>query len=304
MNKLLIVGSIAFDDVKTPFGKVKKALGGSAVYASIAASFFTTPTIVGVVGKDFSKKHIELLQKHNVNTSGIKKLPGKTFHWKGFYSYDLNNAQTIETQLNVFASFNPQLDENLKNSQNIFLGNIDPELQYSVYKQTKSPSIVACDTMNFWIENKLNDLKKLLKFMDIMFINESEIRQLTKEYNIIKASKIVQNMGPKVVIVKRGEYGAICFFDEHIFTVPSYPLENVFDPTGAGDSFAGGVMGFLSTKKKITQKIFRQAIIFGTITASFCVESFSINKLYNVKYENILNRYREIKKLVHFENIK
>ncbi len=307
---LLIIGSIAFDNVKTPFGKVKKALGGSAVYASIAASYFVKPTIIGVVGKDFTKNYLKKLENHNIDTSGICIRDGKTFHWEGYYDYDLNTAHTVETQLNVFSSFKPVLTEKQRKAEFVFLGNIDPQLQYDVYKQLVSAKIVAVDTMNCWIENKPKELKKVLAVADILFINEAEIRQLTKEYNIIKAAKKVRSFGAKVVIVKRGEYGAICFNQEHIFAIPAYPLEKVYDPTGAGDSFAGGVMGFLVSKFKnrknrnIDDKILRQAIIFGTVLASFCVEDFSINKSYSISYKDIINRYREIKKLTHFENIK
>lgn len=302
--KLLIVGSIAFDSIKTPFGKVEKALGGSAIYSSISASYFTKPSVVGVVGEDFKPDYFKMLNKHNIDTSGIKVLKGKTFHWKGYYSFDLNTANTLETHLNVFSYFNPILDKNLKKAKFVFLGNIDPQIQYSVYKQIENPKVIAIDTMNFWIDNKPKELKRVLKVSNIFFINESEIRQLTKEYNIIKAAKIAQKLGPQIVIVKRGEYGAICFYKEHIFAIPSYPLEKVFDPTGAGDSFAGGVMGFLCKKNKISQKIIRQAIIFGTVTASFCVESFSVNRIYNITFKDICKRYKEIKKLTHFENIK
>ncbi|MFN3550738.1 MAG: PfkB family carbohydrate kinase [Endomicrobiia bacterium] len=305
---LLIIGSVAFDSVETPFGKVKKTLGGSATYAALSARFFTKPSIVAVVGKDFKKKYFKLLEDNNINTTGIEVLNGKTFFWKGYYSYDLNTANTIETQINVFSNFNPQLDDEFRNMKFIFLGNIDPDLQYNVYTQLINPKIVACDTMNCWIKNKPKELKKVLKFIDIFFINESEIRQLTNEYNIIKAVKIVKKLGPKIIIVKRGEYGSMCFYKENIFTIPAYPLETVFDPTGAGDSFAGGVMGFIASKlnssKNLNEKLLRQGIIFGTVLASFCVEEFSVKKLLKINYKNILDRYKEIKKITFFEDIK
>ncbi len=241
---LLIIGSIGFDNIKTPFGKVNKILGGSAVYASVAASNFVSPTIIGVVGEDFENKYFELLKKHNIDVSQIKVEPGKTFHWEGFYDYDLNTAHTINTQLNVFSKFNPKLSYETKNTKFVFLGNIDPDLQLKIYSQIENPRLIACDTMNYWIEKKLVKLKKLLKKVDVLFINEAEIRQLTKEYNIIKSAKKVLSWGTKIVIVKRGEYGVMCFYKNKIFVLPAYPLEKVFDPTGAGDSFAGGVMGF------------------------------------------------------------
>jgi len=304
---LLIIGSIGFDNIKTPFGKVNKILGGSAVYASVAASNFVSPTIIGVVGEDFENKYFELLKKHNIDVSQIKVEPGKTFHWEGFYDYDLNTAHTINTQLNVFSKFNPKLSYETKNTKFVFLGNIDPDLQLKIYSQIENPRLIACDTMNYWIEKKLVKLKKLLKKVDVLFINEAEIRQLTKEYNIIKSAKKVLSWGTKIVIVKRGEYGVMCFYKNKIFVLPSYPLEKVFDPTGAGDSFAGGVMGFLAYKlknnKMLTEQVLRQSIVFGTVTASFCVEDFGINKLYNVTYRDILQRYKEIKHLIHFEMI-
>jgi len=304
---LLIIGSIGFDNIKTPFGKVNKILGGSAVYASVAASNFVSPTIIGVVGEDFENKYFELLKKHNIDVSQIKVEPGKTFHWEGFYDYDLNTAHTINTQLNVFSKFNPKLSYETKNTKFVFLGNIDPDLQLKIYSQIENPRLIACDTMNYWIEKKLVKLKKLLKKVDVLFINEAEIRQLTKEYNIIKSAKKVLSWGTKIVIVKRGEYGVMCFYKNKIFVLPAYPLEKVFDPTGAGDSFAGGVMGFLAYKlknnKMLTEQVLRQSIVFGTVTASFCVEDFGINKLYNVTYRDILQRYKEIKHLIHFEMI-
>jgi sugar/nucleoside kinase (ribokinase family) len=304
---LLIIGSIGFDNIKTPFGKVNKVLGGSAVYASVAASNFVSLTIIGVVGEDFENKYFELLKKHNIDVSQIKVEPGKTFHWEGFYDYDLNTAHTINTQLNVFSKFNPKLSYETKNTKFVFLGNIDPDLQLKIYSQIENPRLIACDTMNYWIEKKLVKLKKLLKKVDVLFINEAEIRQLTKEYNIIKSAKKVLSWGTKIVIVKRGEYGVMCFYKNKIFVLPAYPLEKVFDPTGAGDSFAGGVMGFLAYKLKnnnvLTEQILRQSIVFGTVTASFCVEDFGINKLYNVTYRDILQRYKEIKHLIHFEMI-
>jgi sugar/nucleoside kinase (ribokinase family) len=304
---LLIIGSIGFDNIKTPFGKVNKILGGSAVYASVAASNFVSPTIIGVVGEDFENKYFELLKKHNIDVSQIKVEPGKTFHWEGFYDYDLNTAHTINTQLNVFSKFNPKLSYETKNTKFVFLGNIDPDLQLKIYSQIENPRLIACDTMNYWIEKKLVQLKKLLKKVDVLFINEAEIRQLTKEYNIIKSAKKVLSWGTKIVIIKRGEYGVMCFYKNKIFVLPAYPLEKVFDPTGAGDSFAGGVMGFLAYKLKnnnvLTEQILRQSIVFGTVTASFCVEDFGIKKLYKTTYKDILQRYREIKHLIHFEMI-
>ncbi len=301
---LLIVGSVALDTVETPFGKVKDALGGSAVYSSIAASYFTQPSLIAVVGTDFPKKYIKLLNKHNIDTSGLGQVEGRTFRWSGHYMYDLNSATTLDTQLNVFKDFNPKIPKQYKNIKKIFLGNIDPQLQYSVYKQMSNTEIVACDTMNFWIKNKSKELKKLLKVIDIFLVNEAEVRQLAQESNIIKAAKYVLKMGPKVLIVKRGEYGAMCFSNNSMFAVPSYPLENVFDPTGAGDSFAGGFMGYVVKSKNVNEQVLRQGIILGSVMGSFCVENFSIRGIVNKKYKQIVDRCCEIKKLTHFENIK
>jgi sugar/nucleoside kinase (ribokinase family) len=307
---LLIVGSVALDTVETPFGKVKDVLGGSAVYSSLAASFFTTPYIIAVVGTDFPDKYIRLLNRYGVNTQGLQIVQGKTFRWVGHYMYDLNSATTVDTQLNVFQNFVPKIPSEFKNIKHIFLANIDPELQYYVYKQMTNPTVVVCDTMNFWIKNKNKELKKLLKIIDIFLVNEAEVRQLAEESNVIKAAKLVLKMGPKILIVKRGEYGAMCFKkdlcgkDNNMFVVPSYPLENVFDPTGAGDSFAGGFIGYITKNKKVNNQILRQAIILGSVTGSFCVENFSIKGLSNKSYKDIIKRYCEIKKLTHFENIR
>ncbi len=298
---LLIVGYIALDTIETPFGKVKEVLGGSCVYASISSSFFTKPYIVGIVGKDFPKKYIKLLKKFNVDLKGLKiDLHGKTFRWVGHYLYELNCAETVETQLNVFKNFRPVIPDEYKSIKFLFLGNIDPELQYFVYKQMDSPYLVACDTMNYWIENKNKELKYVLKFVQMLLINEAEIRQLAEENNVLKAIKIVSKLGPKIIVVKRGEYGSICFFNGKLFVVPGYPLENVVDPTGAGDSFAGGLLGYISKCGKLNEKIFRQGIIFGTVMGSFCVEDFSIKKLAPLNLKKIYERYKEIKKFTHF----
>lgn len=300
---LLIVGSVAFDSIETPFGRVGEVLGGSAIYSSISASYFTEPSIVAVVGTDFKKEYLKRLENRGIDVSGIQFVEGKTFRWKGHYLYDLNCAHTLETQLNVFESFSPVLSQNHRKIKNIFLANIDPELQYRVYKQIVSPQIVAADTMNFWITNKPKELKKLLKIVDIFLLNEAELRQLAEESNIIKAAKSVLKMGPKILIIKRGEYGAMYVSKDKIFMVPSYPVEKVFDPTGAGDSFAGAFLGYLVKSKKINDKVLRQAIIFGSVMGSFCVEDFSIKKISKIKNEDIILRYRKIKELVHFEDL-
>ncbi|MCX5781916.1 MAG: PfkB family carbohydrate kinase [Elusimicrobia bacterium] len=298
---ILVVGSVALDSVKTPFGEVKQALGGSGTYFSISASYFTKVNLVAVVGKDFPEQHIKLLQKHKVNTEGLKKVSGKTFRWKGEYTYDLNRAITLDTQLNVFAHFRPEIPRNYRKSEFVFLGNIDPELQLEVLKQVEKPKLVACDTMNFWIERKRKALIKVLKYVDILIINEAEARQLASENNLVKAARIISSFGPKSLVVKRGEYGALFFNHKQIFSAPAYPLEIIFDPTGAGDSFAGGFMGYIAGCKNPSDVNMRRAIVFGSVMASFNVEDFSLNRLKSLNKSQIMKRFQNFKELTHFE---
>ncbi len=298
---ILVVGSVALDSVETPFGRVEDALGGSGTYFSIAASYFSPIKLVAVIGEDFPEKHIKMLKKHCIDLEGLKKVHGKTFRWKGKYAYDLNKAETLDTQLNVFAHFKPEIPEGYRNCEYVFLGNIDPELQLEVLKQVKKPLIVACDTMNFWIERKKKELKKTLKFVDILMINEAEVRQLANETNLIKATRAIMSWGPRALVVKRGEYGALFFSKNHIFSAPAYPLETVYDPTGAGDSFAGGFMGYLADCKSTHTMNLRRAIIFGSVMASFNVEDFSLNRLSKLNWKVIKNRFQQFKKLTHFE---
>ncbi len=300
---LLVVGSVAFDSVETPFGKVKDVLGGSATYFSTAASYFTDVQLVAVVGRDFPDKHIQFLKKRKIDISGLQKASGKTFRWKGKYDFDLNQAHTLDTQLNVFASFNPKLPETYRNTEYVFLANIDPVLQLQVLRQVIKPKLVACDTMNFWIEKKPRELKETLKYVDILTINEAEARELSKESNLVKAARRIMTFGPEVIIVKRGEYGALMFSDSGIFSAPAYPIEAVFDPTGAGDSFAGGFMGYLSSVDSIDNANIRQAIIVGSVMASFDVEDFSLNRLKKLTTIEIENRYNEFKQLTFFEDL-
>ncbi len=300
---LLVVGSVAFDSVETPFGKVKDVLGGSATYFSTAASYFTDVQLVAVVGRDFPDKHIQFLKKRKIDISGLQKASGKTFRWKGKYDFDLNQAHTLDTQLNVFASFNPKLPETYRNTEYVFLANIDPVLQLQVLRQVIKPKLVACDTMNFWIEKKPKELKETLKYVDILTINEAEARELSKESNLVKAARQIMTFGPEVIIVKRGEYGALMFSDSGIFSAPAYPIESVFDPTGAGDSFAGGFMGYLSSVDNIDDANIRQAIIVGSVMASFDVEDFSLNRLKKLTNLEIENRYNEFKQLTFFEDL-
>jgi len=300
---ILVVGSIALDSVETPFGKVKEVLGGSAVYFSTAASFFTDINMVAVVGSDFPQEHVDFLTSRNIDIRGLQREKGSTFRWEGKYGFELNEAYTLDTRLNVFEGFNPTIPREYRNSEYVFLANIDPELQLDVLKQVKNPKLVACDTMNFWIEKKPSELKKTIENVDILIINEAEAREFACEPNLVKAAKALLSAGPDTLIIKRGEYGALLFTDSSIFSAPAYPLEDIFDPTGAGDTFAGGFVGYLANINNLEQKYFSQAVVFGSVMASFNVEAFSLNRMKNLTYTDIENRYRKFKKLTHFEDI-
>ncbi|MBI5286645.1 MAG: sugar kinase [Deltaproteobacteria bacterium] len=300
---ILVVGSVAFDSVETPFGRVDEVLGGSATYFSTAASYFADVRLVAVVGEDFPEGHIGFLEGRGIDVKGLQRLPGKTFRWEGRYDYNLNEAHTLDTQLNVFDGFRPRIPEGYKDTPYLFLANIDPELQWDVLEQVESPRLVACDTMNFWIEGKPEALKRLLKRVDLFVLNEAEAREMAQEPNLVKAARCILSYGPKTVIIKRGEYGALMFNGGSIFSAPAYPLEAVFDPTGAGDSFAGGLIGYLANTGNLSEDNIRQAIIFGSVMASFVVEDFSLNRIRNLTYEEIMDRYREFKRLTHFEDI-
>jgi sugar/nucleoside kinase (ribokinase family) len=300
---LLVVGSVAFDSVKTPFGEADDVLGGSATYFSTAASYFTDVSVVAVVGSDFPDKHLTFLKSRKIDIEGIEKTEGKTFRWKGEYGYDLNEARTLDTQLNVFQSFKPKLPESYKNKNVVFLANIDPDLQREVLEQVNNPSLVACDTMNFWIEGKKDSLLKTLKMVDILLINDGEARELSGEPNLVKAANVIHSFGPKTLIIKQGEYGALMFKDARIFSAPAYPLESVFDPTGAGDSFAGGFMGYLSSTMNFEDANMRKAIIFGSVMASYNVEAFSLDRIKSLDYPELESRFREFRKLTHFEDL-
>lgn len=300
---ILVVGSVAFDSVQTPFGRADEALGGSATYFSTSASFFTDVRLVAVVGEDFPDAHIDNLKSRGIDVDGLKKVPGKTFRWKGRYDYDLNQAHTLETHLNVFSSFDPVLPVAYRDTPFVFLANIDPELQLKVLEQVNKPKFVACDTMNFWIEGKPDALRKLLKRVDLAVINEGEARQFANEPSLVKAARKIQKDGPKTLIIKRGEYGAVMFNGTSVFSAPAYPLEEIFDPTGAGDTFAGGVMGYLANTGDASEANIRKAIIFGSVMASFNVEAFSLERLNTLKLEEIRARYSEFKRLTHFEDL-
>lgn len=300
---VLVVGSVALDSVKTPFGAVENVLGGSASYFSTAASFFTEVSLVGVVGDDFPSEALGLFREREINIDGLERVRGKTFRWKGEYSYDLNEAITLDTQLNAFEHFRPKLPPSYRESPYVFLANIDPELQLEVLTQVKRPKFVACDTMNFWIQGKLDALKAVLRRVDLLTINEGEARQLAQEPNVVKAARAILHMGPKALIVKRGEYGALMFNGSTMFFAPAYPLEAVYDPTGAGDSFAGGFMGYLANVDAVSEEAMRQAIIMGSTMASFNVESFSLERLRSLTYPDIRERFRAFRGLVNFADL-
>ena len=272
---LLVVGSLALDTVATPFDKVEEALGGSATYISLAASYFAGPVyLVGIVGEDFPKKYVELLEAHDVDLEGLDIVPGKTFRWSGKYHYDLNVRDTLLTELNVFEKFDPVIPEKFRKAQFICLGNIDPVLQIKVLDQMENPQFVVCDTMNYWIEGRREELLKLLKRVNVLIINDSEARLLADEPNLIKAAKMIRDMGPDILIVKKGEHGALLFTDGTIFSAPAYPMESIFDPTGAGDTFAGGFIGYLHRTGDLSAENMKCAVVYGSAMASFCVEKF------------------------------
>jgi sugar/nucleoside kinase (ribokinase family) len=301
---LLVVGSVAFDAVETPFGKCDKMLGGSASHFSISASYFTDVRVVGVVGGDFETTDREVFDQHGIDTSDLELIPdGKTFRWEGRYDYDLNVAQTLCTELNVFAEFKPKLSEASKESRLLFLGNIQPDLQREVREQVTGAELVALDTMNLWIENTKESLLKTIGGVDCVIINDAEARQLTGIPNLIKAAREILNWGPRALIVKRGEYGAALFTQQNYFAIPAYPLESVFDPTGAGDTFAGGFMGYLASQDTLDEAAMRRAMIFGSVMASFNVEEFGTDRVRRLTHNEINERFRGFKQMTHFEEI-
>lgn len=297
---IVVVGSMAFDTVKTPYGEVENALGGAATYFSLAASYFCPVRVVAVIGDDFGDEHLELLQRHGVDTAGIERVEGPSFRWGGEYSLNLNERTTLFTELNVFEGFNPKLSPELRQSPFVFLANIDPELQMSVLKQVDNRELVACDTMNFWIEGKLDQLHALLDDIDVLVINDDEARQLAGTYNLVEAAKRIHQMGPTVLVIKRGEHGVLAFFQEEMFHAPGYPLKSVADPTGAGDTFAGGFFGYLAKHGEHGPGAIRRAVVVGSVMASFCVEKFSVDGLVDLDQREISMRYRAFQRLTDF----
>ena len=299
--ELVVVGSVGLDDVETPFGKVERALGGSAIYFSLASSFLTSPGFVGTVGSDFPEEGRKMLADAGVDLRGFETVEGETFRWGGKYSFDLNERDTLFTHLNVFEAFEPTLPDDYRAASYLFLGNIHPALQLQVLEQMKDPEFVAMDTMNFWIEGALDQLKEVLSRVDALLINDSEARELAQHPNIVTAARKIAEMGPKLIVIKRGEYGALLYRDEQFFFAPAYPLENVVDPTGAGDSFAGGFMGYIARTRSASWESVCQATIAGSTLASFCVESFSVDRLAKLTAEEISIRSLQFRNMTTFE---
>lgn len=301
---LTVVGSVAFDALETPFGKRDKILGGAGTHFSLSASFFTNVRAVGVVGGDFGEEEWAVFKRHHINTDDIEIIPdGKTFFWSGRYDYDMNTAHTLDTQLNVFETFQPKLSEESKNARIVFLANILPMLQKEVREQCTKAEFVAMDTMNFWISSMKDKLIETIKVVDCIIINDAEARQLTDEPNIHKAARQILDFGLKAVVIKRGEYGATLFTDNTYFVCPAYPLESVFDPTGAGDTFAGGFMGYIASQKEITEEVLRRAMIYGSVMASFNVEKFGTERVDALDYPEINERFKAFKTMTHFDDI-
>lgn len=302
MADLVVVGSVALDSVQTPFGKVTEALGGSATYFSCAASFFTRVRVVGAVGADFPAEHLQFLERRGVDIGALRVVPGtKTFRWTGEYGFDLSEARTLETQLNVFAEFRPVLPAALRRAPFLFLANIDPELQLDVLDQMDGPLFTALDTMNYWISGKRDALLRVLARVDGLVVNDAEARMLAGEPNLVKAARAILTMGPRLVVIKRGEYGALMVLEGRFFFVPAYPLDAVFDPTGAGDTFAGGFMGHLARRGTVEPAVIRKAIVHGAVMASFAVEDFSLDRLKRLELEDIERRYEAFQDMVKVE---
>ncbi|MDI6739845.1 MAG: PfkB family carbohydrate kinase [Candidatus Edwardsbacteria bacterium] len=298
---IVVVGSIALDSVRTPHGERKESLGGSALYFASAASFFSPVSLIGVIGEDFPRDDIRFLAKRGVDLSGLEITKGQTFRWTGSYQNDMNEATTHATHLNVFQSFRPKLSPAHEKAEFVFLANIDPALQRDVIAKVKRPKAVGCDTMNFWITGKRNELLKTLKQVDIMFINDAEARMLAGVPNLVRAAKMIRAMGPRTVVIKKGEHGAMLFTGRTVFAIPAYPMKEVFDPTGAGDSFAGGFMGYLASQGRITDDVLRRAMVYGSAMASFNVEKFSMDQLKTLTKPEIRQRFKEFRKLTSFE---
>jgi sugar/nucleoside kinase (ribokinase family) len=305
-SPLLIVGSVALDDVDGPFGRRPDVLGGSASFCSVAASYLTSPgsvSVVAVIGDDFPKEHVDFLASRGIDLGGLERVKGTTFRWRGRYSQHLDTRQSLDTQLGVFAGFRPKLSDAHRAAELVFLGNIDPTLQCEVLEQIRKPRLVAADTMNFWISGKSEELRRMLARIDLIIVNDEEARELSGAHNLVKAAHEIIKMGPKTVVVKRGDSGALLFHDGGVFAAPAYPLEDVKDPTGAGDTFAGGFMGYLARVREITPQSIRSAMIAGSVMASFNVEDFSLDRMRNLAMHDIAQRFRMFHELTHFDRL-
>jgi len=300
-NPVLVVGSVALDSVETPFGKADEVLGGSGTYFSSSASHFTGVQLVGVVGDDYPVEKLEPLAARGVDLAGLEKATGSSFRWRGRYRHDLNSAETLETHLGVFSNFRPKIPDQFKRSPFVFLANIDPRLQLQVLEQVEKPRLVACDTMNFWIESRRPELVELLGHVDLITLNDAEARQLTEHTNLVQAARWIMDKGPKHVLIKKGEHGAFMFTRDSIFFAPAYPLESVFDPTGAGDSFAGGFIGYLAATGDLSDANMRRAVVVGSAMGSFAVERFSNARLLEITRADIDARIQEFRQLVAFD---
>lgn len=298
---VLVVGSVALDSVETPFGKASDVLGGSGTFFSASASHFTPVQLVGVIGNDYPFDRLQVLEGRGVDLSGLDRADGESFRWRGRYRHDLNSAETLETRLGVFSHFRPKIPEQFRQTPYVFLANIDPRLQLDVLRQVKQPQLVAADTMNFWIESRRGDLLQLLPHVNILLLNDAEARQLTECANIVKAARWIMARGPQHVIIKKGEHGAFMFTPDSIFFTPAYPLEDVFDPTGAGDAFAGGFIGYLAKTGKLDEAHLRRAVVYGSVMGSFAVERFSIERLLEISAKEIAGRLDAFGRLVAFE---
>jgi sugar/nucleoside kinase (ribokinase family) len=298
---LLVVGSVAFDAIETPYGKVERTLGGAASYFALAASYFTQVRLVGVVGDDFAKRDGRVFARRRIDLEGLERATGKSFFWAGRYSQNMNERTTLATDLNVFATFNPKLPESYRDSPYVFLANIDPTLQRSVLRQTRrKPKLVALDTMNYWIERTPAELRETLKQTQILMINDDETRQITGEHNLLRAAKRIFKMGPSTLVIKRGEHGALMVHNRFLFSVPAFPLEEVHDPTGAGDSFAGGFMGYMASSGKLNDESLKRAMVYGSVLGSFAVERFGVDRLKSLTRREIDVRAKMFWKLTSF----
>jgi sugar/nucleoside kinase (ribokinase family) len=300
---ILVVGSVAYDTVETPAGRRERVLGGSASYFSVAASFFAPVNLVGVVGSDFGEEQLAAFRGRPIDLAGLERVEGKTFHWEGRYAQDLNSRDTISTELNVFERFEPKIPEPYRRSELVFLGNIHPFLQRSVLGQVERPRLVACDTMNYWITRTPEELRSTLRQVDVLLVNDQESRELSGEWNLVKAAEAVRAMGPLTLVVKKGEHGVMLFTGDGCFAAPALPLAAVVDPTGAGDTFAGGFVGYLASRPKLDDATLRQAVVMGSTLASFCVEAFSLDRLLSLTRAEIAARFALFERLTRFDSL-